>query len=181
MLLGINGHKALKYWQGQMEPLLEINASGLLNHHSQDIHAGHRLGRVSSKAHFEPHQWHLLAPLPPALLFTTPTNCFQMQQCPDAAETCCLARRPFLYSCCGISYAPACFSLLHWFSCPSPCHFHCMYCLPISVVSGHHGPKQGTPALSCCVPLPGDVQHDTLGKLHLLPELQKGQQREAEV
>lgn len=49
-----------------MHPLLEINASGLLNHRSQDVHAGHRLGRASSKARFEPHQLHLLGgPRPP--------------------------------------------------------------------------------------------------------------------
>lgn len=146
MPLGINGRKALKYWQREMGPLLEINASGVLNRHSRDIHMGHRLGRASLKVRFEPYQWHLWEP--PSLPFTAPANHFQMQRCPNAAETCCHARRPFSYSCCSISYAPACFSLPHGFSSPSPCHSHCMHCLPISVVSRHHGPKQGTPALS---------------------------------
>ena len=87
-----------------------------------------------------------------------------MWQCPDAAETCCRAWRPFLYSCSSISYAPACFSLLCRFPCPSLCQSRCMHCLPISVVSGHHGPKQGPPALSRCLACPWGCSARRSGK-----------------
>lgn len=176
MLLGINGHKALKYWQGQMDPLLEINASGLLNHHSQDVHAGHRLGRVSSKAHFEPHQWHLLAPLPPL-------SCSPPQQIASRCNSARMLPKPAALPG-GPFYIPAVAFLMLQpaFPCcigfPAPhraTSIACTACLSpwCQGITGQNKVLLPCPAAS---PLPADVQHGTLGKLHLPPELQKGQQ-----
>jgi len=163
-----------------MDPLLEKNASGLLNHHSQDVHTGHRLGRASSKACFEPFQWHLLgaagSPSPQPQQITSRCGSAPMLLKPAAVPggLFCIPAPVFLmlqpaFPCCAGSPARHSASPVACTACPSP------WCQGIT--------GQNKALLPCPVasPVPGDAQHDALGKPYLPPGLQRGQQREAEV